>query len=302
MAEDSHEWFVDLLTANDTDVFTAEQLQSELAELQAEHGDDYGKAIWLQEYFCSFDAAIPGAIWADALLKVEYEGRFTSVPHTPGYPVHSAWDLGFDDDTAIWFYQVVDSELNILKYYHNNFKDLEFYAEQLYEFGRKDKWRYGVHYLPHDAFAKTLASGGKTIIQQLFQLVDKYDKDKRYNLGDFRRAPDVSKEDGIQAARATFPHCNFDYSTTIGFEALKRYHRKYDNEKKTFSTTPVHDDSSHPADSFRYLSLSWRLARAEQRVITMEEALMGGNVTSMSFGELKKQHFKRKSAERASKF
>ena len=302
MAIDSNDWYTDLLTANDTDVFTPEQLQNELSELQAEHGEDYGKAIWLQEYFCSFSAAIPGAIWADATVKVENEGRLCVVPHTPGFPVHSAWDLGYDDDTAIWFYQVVGEKLNILKYYHNNFKDIEFYAKQLYDFGKKYDWRYGIHYLPHDAFAGTLASGGKTIIQQLFGWADTYDNDKKFNLGDFRRTPDVSKEDGIQAARATFPHCYFDIGTTPGFEHLKSYHRKYDQEKKTFSTQAVHDDSSHASDSFRYLSLSWRLARSEQRVLTSQEALMAGNIRNVSFGDLRKEHFKKKQRERASKF
>ena len=42
-------------------------------KLQAEHGDTYGMALWLQEYYCSFEAAIPGAIWGSQTTKIVLE-------------------------------------------------------------------------------------------------------------------------------------------------------------------------------------------------------------------------------------
>jgi hypothetical protein len=31
--------------------------------------------------------------------------------------VHTAWDLGYRDDTAIWWYQVIRNEIHVLDYY-----------------------------------------------------------------------------------------------------------------------------------------------------------------------------------------
>ena len=44
--------------------------------------------------------------------------------------------------------------------------------------------------------------------------------------------------------------------------ALEQYRREWDDEKKAFRASAVHDWTSHPADAFRYLALSWRQAPA----------------------------------------
>ena len=57
--------------------------------------------MYMQEYYVSFDATIPGSIWGDSVTKAEMEGRVTEVPVNPQYLVYTAWDLGRTDDTAI---------------------------------------------------------------------------------------------------------------------------------------------------------------------------------------------------------
>lgn len=295
------DWFTLVSTVADTDVFDDEQLQSELRRLQKIHGNDYGRAIWLQEYYCSFDAAIPGAIWADSLIVIMNEERIKSVKADIRYPVHTGWDLGFSDDTVIWFYQIIDKKIKVLYYYADNFKDVEFYANKLHSLAVENNWKYGLHWLPHDGVSKTMAGGGKSIIQQLYLLRDKLKGQKGFSLGEFRRAPKLSKEDGIQAARATFPYCDFDLGTSDGFELLKSYHRKYDEEKKTFSNTPVHDKSSHTADAWITVSTTWAESKKEQVVIPFSDRIMEENVSNITFGAFKKAHFDRKRAEMVSK-
>lgn len=282
-------WFSQLLTAQDTGIFTPEQLASELREMQAEHGDEYGKALWLQEYFCSFDAAQPGAIWADCIVKAEAEGRIGEVKHEPGFPVFTGWDLGFDDDTAVWFYQVIGAEIRVIDYFDDRLKDIEYYANMLKSKSKVHGYQYGTHYLPHDARPRTLAAGGKSILQQLIDC----------DVGRFVIAPRLDVEEGIQAARATFPKCWFDRKATEkGRDYLVGYRRTWDDEKRVFSTSPLHDFCSHAADAWRCVSTTWRRAKAESREIGPMEKMMAGNVHALNFGQIKDAHLRRMRAVR----
>lgn len=285
LAESSEDWFYSKLTVDDTGIFSEEQLQNELKELQSEHGDVYGMAIWLQEYYCSFEAALPGAIWGEKLAEVTVQGRITDVPYEPDFPVFTAWDLGRDDDTAVWFYQVISGEIRIIDFYSNNFKEIPFYAQMLRDKG----YNYGLHWVPHDAKPKRLGMGGKSILQQFM------DED----VGNFAIVPNLSIEDGIQAGNATLNKCYFDRKTADGVEHLKAYCRKYDEQSKTFSSSPLHDSNSHAADAFRYLSLTWRQSMAQAPSLTQSEKFAQGNIRNINFGALKKEHFRKKRAERA---
>ena len=76
--------------------------------------------------------------------------------------------------------------------------------------------------------------------------------------------PAASVDDGINAVRRTLPLCVFhprcEASDISGIGALETYRREWDDEKKTFKKSPVEDWTTDPADSFRYLALSWRQA------------------------------------------
>jgi hypothetical protein len=73
--------------------------------------------------------------------------------------------------------------------------------------------------------------------------------------------PLSSIDDGINAARRTLPLCVFHPRCEDGgISALEQYRREWDDEKKAFRASAVHDWTSHPADAFRYLALSWRQA------------------------------------------
>lgn len=278
-------WFWSLLTADDTGVFNPDQLQAILRQLQAEHGDDYGKALWDQEYFCSFDCAVPGSIWGDCLDKAQREGRITKVVHQEGFPVFTAWDLGYDDDTACWFYQIISGEIRIIDYFDDRLKDIAFYADTLKARSKKYGYQYGTHWLPHDARPRTLAAGGKSIMQQLFD----------HDIGRIVIVKKLDVEEGIQAARATFPKCWFDEEKCEkGLDYLWDYKRSWDDEKKILSSMPVHDAASHAADAFRALSLSWKLGKDHSVEPTFHEKLMTGSINSINYGQLKKDNFNRK--------
>ena len=287
-------WFAETLTATQTGCFSDDQLQSELREIQAEHGDDYGHALWLQEYFCSFDAAIPGSIWGDCVRKAEEQGRVCTFAMDPAQPVYTAWDLGRTDDTAIWFYQITPHRIDLFDHHSSSLKDIDFYMNLLEEKRAQYGATYGTHYLPHDARPRTLAAGGKSILQQCHDAA-------KVNpaLGRFVIGKRLDVQEGIQAARKTFPFCRFHQTRCEkGLNSLRQYHREWDAEKKVFRDTPEHDFSSHDSDAFRYLSLSWKRTDAKQPDSPLIDKLLAQNPQAQSFGQLKQRHFAKQRASR----
>lgn len=244
-AKDDPQWFTQKLTAYDTDVFTREELDSERHELQRELGEADGDARFRQEYLCDFSADIVGSYYAKILTELEAQGRIGIVDWDRLLPVHTVWDLGYTDDTAIWFYQMARQEIRIIDYYQASGEDIVHYAKHL----QGKPYTYAKHNVPWDAVPKTLASGGKSILEQL-----------RAHLGvnTVRVVPNLDLEDGVQAVRAILPRCWFDATRCKqGLEALRQYQRDWDEDRKVFKPKPLHNWASHPADAFRYLAIAY---------------------------------------------
>jgi phage terminase large subunit len=289
LAEKDEDWFYSCLTAQQTGVFTEKQLQAELREMQAEHGDDYGRSLWLQEYFVSFDAAIMGSIFGDKLAHLQNAGRIGHFPYNDKYFVLTAWDLGREDATAIWFFQVIGEDIFVIDHHESNHKDIPYYAELLRQKGRDLGYRYDKHFLPHDARPRTLAAGGKSMLTQF----------REENVGQFQIAPRLDKQEQIQAARKTLPRCKFnELKCEDGIEALKYYHHVWDDEKKTFGLAPEHDWSSHSADAFMILGLVWKQERQKKQEVGLIEGLTRGSIQNISFGTLKNAFLKKCKSER----
>lgn len=298
-AETEPGWFYQALSASQTGVFTPEQLNNILRQLQATHGEEYGLALFEQEYNVSFDAAMPGSIWGEHIRRLETQGRVCDVPHDPDFPVSTAWDLGRTDDTSIWFFQLIAGEINIIDFHSSSLKEVEFYADLLREKSKTLRYVYGTHWIPHDARPRRLGMGGKSILQQFID----------QKVGRFVIAPKLDVQEGIMAARATFPRCYFDKTRCdsdecdsgrqeTALDALRQYHRSWDDEKKCFDDTPVHDWTSNPSDAWRYLSLVWKHPKSKEPSQPLHDRLMKQNVVGSTFGALKQTHFSKMRARR----
>ena len=242
---DPSDWFLLRLPASESGLLP----RSELAAAQAQLSPDQ----YQQEYECDFSSAVAGAFFGREMNEAENQGRITTVPHDPELGTYTAWDLGYRDDTAIWFYQVVRGEIRVIDYHAVSGANIAELAEVV----MSKPYRYTKHNLPHDARAKTLASGGKSVIEQLAH---------HLGLANLAIVPDLSVQDGIQAVRAMLPRVWFDANKCAdGIEALRQYQREYDEDKKTFRQTPRHDWCSHPADAFRMLAIAWRSEPTAQR-------------------------------------
>ena len=235
-------WFAKTLRASQTGLLP----NSELEDAQASMSPDQ----YEQEFECSFEAAILGAFYGKEMRVLTDAGRITTVEADPLFPVNTAWDLGYSDDTALWFYQVIYGEIRILDYHSSNGHQVSYYTDLLESKRQENKWKYGKHYLPHDARAKTLASGGKSIIEQIASKIP---------VESLKIVPSLSLQDGIQATRLALMRSWFDgVKCQDGIECLRQYQREYDEDKKVFRDKPKHDWTSHGADAFRMLAIAWK--------------------------------------------
>lgn len=287
-------WFAQTLTTDQTGLFTPEELAADLRELQAEHGDTYGKSIWLQENKCSFEAAVPGAYWAESLDKVQTRGDILDFAIDRNLPVYTGWDLGRTDDTAIWFYQVNGQRLDVFDYFSSpgfEIEDDHDPEHSLVHLLAAKAAEHGVHIamnrIPHDARPRRLGMGGKSILQQF------EDGARRHpEIGRFEIVPNLDVQEGIQAGRKTFQVARFHKTRcATGLDALRHYHREWDPELKKYNDNPVHDWSSHGADAWRYLSLSWKYARPESFNEPLMSHLKAGGSLGLTMGQIRQSHF-----------
>jgi phage terminase large subunit len=186
-------------------------------------------------------STLEGAIYGNEIRKAEEEGRIMSVPYDALKQVHTFWDLGWADNTSIWFAQSVGPELRLIDYYSNQLQPLQHYMQVLQGKG----YIYGTDWLPHDARAKSLATG-RSVEEIMLSMGRKV-----------QITPNLSLFDGINAARTIFNRCYFDKDKcSEGLQALRHYRYDIDPESKQLSGKPLHDWASHGADAFRYFALS----------------------------------------------
>ena len=242
-AKEDEAWFAEVLDVHDTGALSEAELAAELRQYKAAYGEDIGQNLYDQEYLCSFDAAILGAYYGKELRALEKDGRIDAWPHDPALPVHTAWDLGIGDSTAIWFWQAVGSEVRVVDFYEAHGHAIPHYAANVN--GRT--WIKGDDWVPHDAKIREYGTG-KTRVETM----------REHGLRP-RLVPDHRLEDGINAARVTLPRCFFNREKTWdAIEGLRQYRADWDDQNRCFRDKPKHDWTSHRADAFRYLAMAWR--------------------------------------------
>ena len=234
MAKRNPNWYASTLSIEVTGAVDEAIIADERASGMAEE-------LIQQEYYCSFEAPLVGAYYSVQMENARRENRITKIPWEPLLPVHTFWDLGMDDHTTIWFMQEYGMEYRFIDYYANSGEGLAHYAKEL----RSKEYVYGKHYAPHDIEVRELSTGisrrrAAKALGINFSVVKKHDV-----------------ADGIEAVRNVLPRCWFDEEKCgPGIEGLKSYRKEYNEIMKTYSSTPVHDWASHPADAFRMFGWS----------------------------------------------
>ena len=235
-AKENAGWYALTLKASETGLVNAEELADAARQMTT---DQYA-----QEYECSFDAAIQGAIYRDEIMQAEADARITAVPWRADVEVFTSWDLGFDDDTVVWFGHQVGREIHWIDVMEVRGLGLTEIVKRL-----KDKpYVYGKHYLPHDVEQTELGSGRTR-------------RDTLQGLGmrDIVTAPREGVWERINATRVMFNRFWFDRAKCQNaLEKLKQYRREWDADRKVFREKPAHDENSHAADAIGTFAQAFR--------------------------------------------
>ena len=230
-------WFSFMLKASESGLLPKEELK----EMEAQMTEDQ----YLQEFECSFEAAVQGTYYAGLLRTIEEAGQCAATGlWEEDQPVDVYSDIGYTDSSAFWFVQRRPDGWAIIDYEEAHSQPLSYYFDLL----KYKPYELGEIWLPHDAKARTLQTGRSTVEQ----FIDAFSKEDVA----IRIAPKLKIQHGIDAVRAVLPSCHFDQEKTFeGIETLRAYRRRYDEVLKTFSDNPLHDWSSHGADAFRQFAM-----------------------------------------------
>ena len=245
-AAGNHDWFYAEYKASATGLLDAAYLEAARAVMTS---DEYA-----QEFECSFEASVKGAIYGKELEAARRDGRITDVPVDPTLLVDTDWDLGIGDAMCVWFSQTVkgSGQVRIVDYYEASGEGFPHFVQLL----REKRYTYGTHWAPHDIAVRELGSG-KSRLEMAAALGLRFSITPRLSSSSGQEL-----EDGIHCARLFFPRCWFDQTRCrAGLEALGQYRRDYNVRLDEFKATPVHDAASHGADAFRGLAVRQQQAR-----------------------------------------
>jgi phage terminase large subunit len=188
-----------------------------------------------QEYFCSFKRGAEGSYYGKQIQKARDDERIGPLPIIPDLPVHTSWDIGIGDSTAIWMFQALrNGTYNFINYYENNGEGLEHYVRYLNDFKTKNNVEYGTHFVPHDMQNKEFTSG-----------VDRLQTARDFGI-DMTVVPRKGIDEGIQAVRSILPLCSFELRACAhGIKCLDFYRKKWNESLKVYYDEPLHDRWSH---------------------------------------------------------
>ena len=189
----------------------------------------------------AFEVSNEGLYYGKQIAEARKEGRIRRVYYDANVPVHTAWDLGYNDSTAIWWYQVCGQEIHLLEYYEHNGEPLTHYLHIV----KSKPYTYGKHIVPHDAAAHEYSTG-----------LSRIEVARNHGIA-FTVAPDLALIDGIDAARNLLNRCWFDEGKCAsGIKALESYKKEWNDRYGCWGSKPLHNFASHGADAFRMMAVS----------------------------------------------
>lgn len=237
------------LPASKTQILHPDELRDARAQMTPE--------TYAVEYEISFDAALPGAYFAKQIAVAYEDKRVGEHAAQAGQPVDLVADLGYTDSCSWWAWQTGPDGYRVIDFYEADSQPIAHYIDWV----KTRPYAVGTVWLPHDAKAKSLQTGRSIIEQFLAAGITP------------RLVPELSLQDGIEAARLVIDKCWFDERATYeGLEHLRAYQREWDERTQTFRNRPKHDQHSHASDAFRYLALAARPVGGQRSRVDAETA------------------------------
>ncbi len=226
------DWYAKLLTAEDTGLIGKE----ELADAKKTMSEDE----FLQEWFCSFEAAIKGAYYAAELQLMREQGRVKLLPHDKALKVHTVWDLGVGENLVCGMFQKSGEEVKLIDTWRGTRDEGVLDALAIIS---KKPYIFGSHFFPHDVQGReeTTGKSRKEAIEALDYEVTV--------------VPEIGVANGIEAVKRMFSRLWVDENQKEFLETIPQYKRQWDESRGMFRDDPYHDFASHYADMLRYCAV-----------------------------------------------
>lgn len=268
------DWFVMRLPASESGILPVEELES------AKQGMKSNAGAYDREYECSFETPVAGSVYGDLLVNLRTKGRIRPFEWNRSFPVFSSWDLGWNDCTSVWLWQVIGPEIHWLWHTRQRGKT----AADMATLVRASGIPVAMHFLPHDADSANAATGlsyRQALAKAGFDLQSTRCVNRTANIWD-----------GINYARDLLPRSWFRLpDCELGLEALEAYHTKEVTSGSAVSKEPVHDWSSHDADSFRTAAEALVLGLVRANGTKLVNDVLGGDSPSgvMNYASLRER-------------
>lgn len=195
----------------------------------------------------NFTDIVQDAIYGEEILKAKAEGRISDdIKEQDGYPLQASFDIGLDT-TAIWTFQCTeDRKIYFLDYFSDFNQPFTYYLDYL----KKSGYRYSQLLFPHDVKKKFYGD-----LNSIYSMAHKEAQKNHWSL---RVLPQMPIADGISIVKSFLNHSYINKSKCAkGLECLRNYKYDYNEILNISKPAPLHDWSSHGADSFRYACVGY---------------------------------------------
>lgn len=219
-----------------------------------------------QEFDISYGGTQHSSVFHEELALMRLEQRIRPTEFMKELPIYWAFDPGTGSLWANGFYQVLgfSEEIRWFDYYENQNKGLEHYLEWVKSPERvwnkiyADKEAGGANYRlgwksmvvvpdPNQG-TNTEATSGKSLVSLL-------------KIAGFERVVirKIGKIEAISEAKRIFKHLvmdngQFSQGMILALDRMQGYHYKFNEAFNEYAEEPVHDESSHCADQFKYFA------------------------------------------------
>lgn len=199
---------------------------------------------------CDFFVGNVGSYFTREVTKMHDENRIMSdLKPRPDLPLHTAWDLGRSDATAIWFFQIVGNYVHLVHYFQESDRPMSYFVEYAEKYRQNYGCRFGMFFGPHDIKQET----------QGWEYTESRLKQARAAGYHFQVTPKVNFGDGIEQMRFVMDRMRIDKKEcALGLRAIREYSRKYDEVLQKYSHLPVDAWYTHAMDALRYLCVNYR--------------------------------------------
>ncbi len=217
----------------------------------------------------SWEVSNEGLYYGKLITQARLEKRIGFIPYEDSIPVYTAWDLGYNDSTAIWFFQVYRKEIRLIEYIEGSGESLAHWLGVV----KSKPYVYEKHLAPHDVMVHEYSSGMSRQASA---------RKMGINLIPVQKVQIIP---GIDQVRGILSRCFFDErKCEKGIKALESYKKGWDDRSGCWTSQPLHNFASHGADAFRVLATGLYL-------IEKQENIDGRTLGGMNSFTRQKNHF-----------